>query len=44
MADPTEVAGVAVDEDLVSEGPKVVPAPRAELRLDWFWEADMVMF
>jgi hypothetical protein len=31
-----------VEEGLVSFGPKVVPAPRASLRPDWFWEADMI--
>lgn len=42
VAMPTDIAGVAVDSGLVSLAPNVVPAPRAEFREDWSWEADMV--
>jgi hypothetical protein len=41
VAEPTDIAGVPVEEELES-GPKVVPAPLAEFREDWFWEADIV--
>jgi len=42
VAIPTDIDGVAVSEDFVSFGPKVVPAPRAWPREDWFCEADIV--